>query len=259
MAETGRGEAGIVGGLHAVRAALAHDQGIEGLWFDPHRRDRRLRALLARARERGLHPQPLDAVALDRLTGGLNHQGIAARTRLPRALGEADLDGLLEGIQGPPLLLVLDGVQDPHNLGACLRSADGAGAHAVIAPRDGAVGLTPVVSKVASGAVGRVPFVQVTNLARTLRALKARGIWLVGTADRAAQSLYATDLQGPLALVLGGEAQGLRRLTRELCDQLASLPMRGAVESLNVSVAAGICLYEAVRQRNLAARQGSNP
>ena len=163
--------------------------------------------------------------------------------------GEPDLDALLDDLVGPPFLLILDEIQDPHNLGACLRTADAAGIQAVIAPRDNAVGLTPTVAKVASGAAETVPYVQVTNLARTLDSLKARGIWLVGLAGEAEADLYGIDLQGPIALVLGGEGRGLRRLTRERCDYLARLPMLGTVESLNVSVATGICLYEALRQR----------
>jgi len=167
-------------------------------------------------------------------------------------LAEADLWSLLDSLVGPPFLLVLDQVQDPHNLGACLRTADGAGVHAVIAPRDRSVGLTHVVRTVACGAAEKVPFVQVTNLVRTLEELKARGIWTVGTAGEATRSLYETDLTGPLALVMGAEGTGLRRLTRERCDFLVAFPMAGTVPSLNVSVAAGICLYEAVRQRLFA-------
>jgi 23S rRNA (guanosine2251-2'-O)-methyltransferase len=161
----------------------------------------------------------------------------------------SSLDEVLEAVSGPPLLLVLDGVQDPHNLGACLRVADGMGVHAVVAPKDRAVGLSPTVHKVASGAAESVPFVTVTNLARTLRDLKDKGIWVVGTAEAAPASLFDTRLNGPLALVLGAEGEGLRRLTQETCDTLVCIPMLGTVESLNVSVAAGICLYEARRQR----------
>jgi 23S rRNA (guanosine2251-2'-O)-methyltransferase len=168
---------------------------------------------------------------------------------MPVARTEHDLHRLLDAAEQPPLLLVLDGVTDPHNLGACLRSADGAGATAVIAPKDKAVGLTPVVVKVASGAAESLPFIQVTNLARTLEALKLRGVWLIGLADSVPTTLFDTELSGPIALVLGSEGSGLRRLTQERCDLLASLPMRGCVESLNVSVAAGICLYEVVRRR----------
>ncbi|RME27554.1 MAG: 23S rRNA (guanosine(2251)-2'-O)-methyltransferase RlmB [Candidatus Zixiibacteriota bacterium] len=173
------------------------------------------------------------------------------------ARGEDFLFDLLSGLSSPALLLVLDTVQDPHNLGACLRVADGAGAHAVVAPKDRSVGLTTAVRSVASGAAEHVPFVQVTNLARTLTQLKESGLWIVGTADSAGQSLYDTDLTMPLALVMGSEGKGLRRLTAETCDLLVSLPMRGHVSSLNVSVAAGICLYEAVRQRSC--KSGEQP
>ncbi len=174
-----------------------------------------------------------------------------ARCAPPAPRSEAELERRLDALDHPPLLLVLDGVQDPHNLGACLRSADAAGADAVLAPRDRAAGLTPAVRKVAAGAAEHLPFVVVTNLARALRALRERGVRVVGTAGEAETSLYAAELRGPLALVVGGEARGLRRLTREHCDLLVALPMAGAVESLNVSVAAGVALFEAVRQRQV--------
>jgi 23S rRNA (guanosine2251-2'-O)-methyltransferase len=241
----------VVTGINSVRSALKFGaEGVAELWLDRRRRDRRLTELATLAREAGIPVRQVDQDALDKAAAGANHQGALARVRMPAARGEHDLDRLLDALDGPPLLLVLDGVTDPHNLGACLRSADGAGAAAVIAPKDKAVGLTPVAVKVASGAADAVPFVQVTNLARTLDALKQRGIWLVGLSDSAPASLYRADLTGPIALVLGSEGSGLRRLTGERCDLLASLPMRGRVESLNVSVAAGICLYEALRQRS---------
>lgn len=205
--------------------------------------------VLGAAEKAGVRPQPAARETLDRLSGGVAHQGIVLRVEPASPLDESDLEGLLSTLDGPPLLLVLDGVQDPHNLGACLRSADGAGVHAVIVPRDRACGLTPAARKVASGAAESVPLVQVTNLARTLRGLQQQGIWLVGLAGEAEQELYAVGLDGPLALVLGAEGHGLRRLTRELCDYLVRLPMLGAVDSLNVSVATGVCLYEALRQR----------
>jgi 23S rRNA (guanosine2251-2'-O)-methyltransferase len=195
-------------------------------------------------------PRPVGREELDRLAPVANHQGVVAETQTPAALGEAELDRLLGALSPPPLLLVIDGVQDPHNLGACLRSADAAGVQAVIAPKDHSVGLTPVVCKVASGAAETLPFVQVTNLARTLRHLKDdHRLWVIGLAGEGETDFYALDLRGPLALVLGGEEKGLRRLTREQCDVLARLPMHGSVESLNVSVAAGIGLFEAGRQR----------
>jgi 23S rRNA (guanosine2251-2'-O)-methyltransferase len=238
-------------GIHAVRAALKHGrQRIDGLWFDAARSDRRLRQLLDQARAAGLQPEAADKAALDRLTAGANHQGIVAHGEMPVSLGESALDELLGGLTAAPFLLVLDGVTDPHNLGACLRTADAAGVHAVIAPRDRASGLTPVACKVASGAAETVPFVQVTNLSRTLRHLqRVHRVFVVGTAAEAASGLFEVDLAGSLALVLGAEGEGMRRLTGETCDQLVRLPMLGQVESLNVSVAAGICLYEALRQR----------
>ncbi|MBN2885788.1 MAG: 23S rRNA (guanosine(2251)-2'-O)-methyltransferase RlmB [Chromatiaceae bacterium] len=239
-----------VAGIHSARAALKFGaEGVSVLWLEKTRRDRRLAELAELARAAGVQVRQVAREELDRVAEGANHQGALAWVRVPAARSERDLDALLDALAEPPLLLLLDGVQDPHNLGACLRSADGAGAQAVIAPRDHAVGLTPVVCKVASGAAESVPYVQVTNLARTLDWLKERGLWLIGTAGEAETDLYATTLTGPLGLVMGGEGKGLRRLTRERCDALVRLPMRGQVESLNVSVAAGVCLYEARRQR----------
>ncbi len=241
-------------GINSVRTALRFGaEGVHELWLDRRRRDRRLLELATLAREAGISVRQLERDELDRAAEGANHQGALAWVRMPAARAEPDLDQLLAGIDGPAFLLILDGVTDPHNLGACLRSADAAGVHAVIAPKDNAVGLTPVAVKVASGAAESVPFVQVTNLARTLDRLKEQGIWLIGTSDDADTTLYQADLQGPLALVLGSEGKGMRRLTRERCDLLVRLPMLGRVESLNVSVTAGICLYEALRQRLQAA------
>jgi 23S rRNA (guanosine2251-2'-O)-methyltransferase len=244
----------LVVGLHAVRTALRHGGGrLRELWFDSARKDRRLRELLEEAKAGGLKPQPTDKAALDRMTGGANHQGVVATGELPASRGEAELSDLLDNLDVPPFLLVLDGVTDPHNLGACLRSAEGAGVHAVIAPRDRSAGLTPVACKVASGAAETLPFIQVTNLVRTLRHLQEKHrVFVVGTTGEASASLFEADLRGPLALVMGAEGEGMRRLTRETCDQLVRLPMAGQVESLNVSVATGICLYEAVRQRGHA-------
>jgi len=186
---------------------------------------------------------------LDGMAPEGRHQGVVAKVAAALALPHT-LDGVLEGLSEPALLLVLDGVQDPHNLGACLRVADAMGAHAVIAPKDRAAGLNPTVRKVASGAAETIPFITVTNLARTLRELQDLGIWVVGTAGESENDLFGMKLDGPLALVLGAEGEGLRRLTRENCDQLARIPMFGTVESLNVSVAAGMCLFEARRQRH---------
>ncbi len=239
---------GFVVGVHAVSAALLQGR-VRALWLDAARQD----ALLQALRESTPY-QDTDRSTLDAMVPGVRHQGVVARCVAQRPLNEDDLIALLEVVQDPPFLIVLEGVQDPHNLGACLRSAEAAGVHAVIAPRDRAVGITPVVRKVASGAAEVVPFVQVTNLARTLRLLKERGVWLVGTTDRAPQSLYEANLTGPLALLMGTEGRGLRRLTAESCDFLVHIPMQGTIESLNVSVAAGICLFEALRQRQAAHR-----
>jgi 23S rRNA (guanosine2251-2'-O)-methyltransferase len=194
---------------------------------------------------RRLHPVPMER--LDGLSRGTRHQGVVALAD-ERQLA-VDVDEVLDVIEGPPLLLILDGVTDPHNLGACLRTADAAGVHAVIAPRDRAVGLNATVQRVACGAADTVPYLMVTNLARTMRGLKDRGVWLVGTDDQATDSMHQIDARQPMAWVMGAEGEGMRRLTRETCDQLVNIPMLGSVESLNVSVASAVCLYETVRQR----------
>ncbi len=235
-------------GFHAVtvRLKVAPDS-VGEVHVDTTRRDARMHQFVERCREAGAKLVDSDDQRLTQLAGTARHQGVVARvTALPQ---QHSLDDLLDGITVPPLLLVLDGVTDPHNLGACLRVADGAGAHAVIAPKDHAVGLNATVAKVASGAAETVPYLMVTNLARTLNELKERGIRIVGSSGDAPRALYDADLSGPLALVLGAEGAGLRQLTRKTCDELVSIPMAGAVESLNVSVAAGLCLYEAYRQR----------
>jgi 23S rRNA (guanosine2251-2'-O)-methyltransferase len=200
-----------------------------------------------RAKDAGAKLIDSDDDRLQKLCGTHRHQGVVARVQVV-AISHS-LDDTLDGASGPLLLLVLDGITDPHNLGACLRVADGAGAHAVIAPKDHAVGVNATVAKVASGAADTVPYFMVTNLARTLNELKERDIRIIGTSDDAEQSLYDLDLTGPVALVLGAEGSGMRQLTGKTCDVLVRLPMAGAVESLNVSVASGVCLYEAVRQR----------
>jgi 23S rRNA (guanosine2251-2'-O)-methyltransferase len=249
-------ESHYIAGIHSVRTALKHGvEQITGIWYDQDRHDRRLGQLLSEARKEGVKLNAVDKLTLAKLSEDTNHQGVVAETSVPSPLTEADLTQLLKQLEQPPLLLILDGVQDPHNLGACLRTADAAGVHAVIAPKDRAVGLTPVVCKVACGAAERVPFIQVTNLARTMRSLgEDHDIWITGTAEEADANLYQSNLTGPLALVMGAEEKGMRRLTREQCDSLVSLPMAGTVESLNVSVAAGVALFEAVRQRNLTSR-----
>jgi 23S rRNA (guanosine2251-2'-O)-methyltransferase len=235
-------------GFHAVGVRLrTAPKTILELYVDATRRDARMRQFLQKAQEAGLKPIESDGLRLARLAGSAGHQGVVARVE---ALAMSNsLDDLLDSIAEPPLLLLLDGVTDPHNLGACLRVADGAGAHAVIAPKDHAVGINATVAKVASGAAETVPYFMVTNLARTLGELKERNIWCLGLSDEATQTLYQSDLKTATALVMGAEGTGLRQLTRKTCDALVSIPMRGAVESLNVSVASGICLYEAVRQR----------
>lgn len=240
----------LIPGLNSVAATLHRDPAaVLELWLDRERGDRRLQELAAEAEARGVRIQWADRKTLDRKAKGAGHQGAVMRARVPGPQGEGALEDLLTGATAPPLLLVLDGVQDPHNLGACLRSADAAGVDAVVAPRDRACGVTPTVRKVASGGAETVPFIQVTNLARTLRTLKEAGVWLVGADSEGAGTLYDADLRGPTGLVLGAEGHGLRRLTREHCDLLVRIPMAGTVESLNVSVATGIFLFEARRQR----------
>src|SRR6187402_1021488 len=239
-------------GFHAVGVRIkTAPKSVLEVFFDVSRRDARMRQFTDRAREAGIRLIESDGLRLAKMCGSHGHQGVVARVD-PLAQVKS-LDELLEQLEeagtAQPLLLVLDGVTDPHNLGACLRVADGAGAHAVIAPRDHAVGLNATVAKVASGAAETVPYFMVTNLARTLGELKERSIWCLGLSDEADRSLYASDLKTATALVLGAEGTGLRQLTRKTCDALVSIPMLGAVESLNVSVASGICLYEAVRQR----------
>ena len=238
-------------GIHAVRVLLSrYPQRVRRVLLGAGRDAGRLAEIRGLAQRAGVQVSAADDAALDRLAGGERHQGVVAEVQPRAGDPETQLEEALEAAAGAPLLLVLDGVQDPHNLGACLRSADAAGAAAVIVPRDRAAGLTPVVRKLAAGAAETVPLVAVVNMARTLRDLKQRGIWLVGTDDAADRTLYDADLKGPVALVMGSEGEGLRRLTRECCDQLVAIPMAGAVESLNVSVATGVALFEAVRQRS---------
>jgi 23S rRNA (guanosine2251-2'-O)-methyltransferase len=232
---------------------------VRELYVDPGRRDPRMRSLTDLAQSKRVRVIEADSARLDGLARAGRHQGIVARVEAGRM--PMDLESLFEDLAEPALLLVLDGVQDPHNLGACLRVADACGAHAVLVPKDRAVGITATVEKVASGAAETVPFLPVTNLARALRELKERGVWVMGAAAEAQTDLFGVRLEGPIAWVLGAEGEGLRRLTRETCDQLVTIPMQGSVESLNVSVAAGICLFETRRQRNAAtsARASSKP
>ena len=238
----------ILFGFHAVgvRVKIA-PQSVQEVLIDASRRDARMKQFVQRAKEAGIRLIDGDGLRLSKLCGNHNHQGVVARVaEIPQV---RSLDDLLDQITEPPLILVLDGVTDPHNLGAVLRVADGAGAHAVIAPKDHAVGINATVAKVASGAAETVPYFMVTNLARTLNELKERNIWIYGTSDDAPQTLYQTDLKTAAAIVMGAEGDGMRQLTRKTCDALFSIPMRGGVESLNVSVASGVCLYEALRQR----------
>ena len=245
-------------GLHAVTAALRRrPEAVFEVFVDPGRIDPRARRVTDLARAGGVPVHHVDAARLGGLAKGSRHQGVVAFVE--EAAPAGSLEEVLEGTAEPPLLLVLDGVQDPHNLGACLRVADAMGVHAVIAPKDRAVGLSATVHKVASGAAESVPFIVVTNLARALRDLKDKGIWVLGAAETGPTILFEARLSGALALALGAEGEGLRRLTRETCDELIAIPMLGQVESLNVSVAAGICLYEARRQRHVAPSGAVNP
>ena len=243
----------ILFGFHAVGVRLkTAPASVLEVHLDVQRRDPRMRTFVERARGAGARLVDSDDARLAQLCGTHRHQGVVARVR-PVVLAHS-LDDLLDALDADtgaalPLLLVLDGVTDPHNLGACLRVADGAGAHAVIAPKDHAVGVNATVAKVASGAAETMPYFMVTNLARTLGELKERSIWCIGTAEDAPKTLYEAELTGPVALVLGAEGAGMRQLTRKTCDDLINIPMHGAVESLNVSVASGVCLYEALRQR----------
>lgn len=237
-------------GLHAVLAALTTaPEHVDAVWLDENRKDRRIHDIVRAAQTAHVKLHKVPRAKLDQMVGAGRHQGVVARYRETPRQGEPELGNFLAQLTVTPLLLVLDGVQDPHNLGACLRSAEAAGVHAVILPRDQAVSLTASVRRVACGAAEVVPVFQVPNLARALKQLREHGIWLVGAAGDAKDTVFDADLRGPLAWVLGGEERGLRRLTREHCDLLVHIPMHGQVESLNVSVAAGICLYEAVRQR----------
>src|SRR4051812_270834 len=238
----------VVFGFHAVLARLRADpSSVLEIFLDETRNDARGKDLAAAAGRAGVRLMRVPTKRLDGFYGGGRHQGVVARVEV-KSVGN-DLDDILQGVQ-TPLLLVLDGVTDPHNLGACLRVANAAGVHAVVAPKDRSAGITPAVSKVASGAAESTPYLMVTNLARTLAEIKERNIWVVGADERAEKTLHQQDLPESIAWVLGAEGEGMRRLTRESCDILVRIPMQGDVESLNVSVAAGICLFESVRRRS---------
>jgi len=241
----------VLAGFHAVTARLRHAPAtIRQLYVEATRRDKRMQTLIEQARQAQVRVHPVEADRLDGLARGTKHQGVVALADANTLA--TDVDEVLDALEEKgevPLLLLLDGVTDPHNLGACLRTADAAGVHAVVAPRDRAVGLGATVQRVACGAADTVPYIMVTNLARTMRELKQRGLWLVGTDDQATDSIHTIDARRPMAWVMGAEGEGMRRLTRETCDELVTIPMLGAVESLNVSVASAVCLYESVRQR----------
>jgi len=238
----------LIYGFHAITAKLRQDpESLKEILIDAGRHDARARDLLKHAELQGVKVLAADGKRLDDLAAGGRHQGVVARIEGTRKL--AHLDDVLDTLEEPAFLLILDGVTDPRNLGACLRVADAAGVHAVIAPKDRAAGLNDVAVKTACGAAETVPYVMVTNLARTLRELKEREICVIGTAGEASEDLYAAEWPQATAWVLGAEGEGMRRLTRETCDQLVSIPMHGSVDSLNVSVAAGVCLFEARRRR----------
>lgn len=239
-----------VHGHHAVRSSLKYDPtSAICAYVETRRGDKRMGETLDILRKKGIPTEQVDKKQLDQMSGGEAHQGVVLEITGQKPKTEQDLQTMLDGLSEPPFLLILDGVTDPHNLGACLRSADAAGVHGVVCPKDRAVGLTSVVHKVASGASRTVPFYQVTNLSRTMDQLKEQGIWIVGTAGETDVSVYQQDLKGALAVVMGAEEKGMRQQTRKQCDFLVKIPMVGQVESLNVSVATGVVLFEALRQR----------
>ncbi len=237
-------------GIHALQAALDYSpEKIMQVWVDTQRQDKRLSSLLEQLAQHSIIIDNCNRKKLDRFAEGKNHQGIVADVQLPELHSEAQLKNLVQSLTTLPFFLILDQVQDPHNLGACLRTADAAGINGIIITKDNASGITPTVCKVASGAAETMPVYQVTNLARCLRWLKTENIWVIGSTGDAKQTIFETDLNIPLALVMGTESLGMRRLTAEHCDLLVKIPMVGQVESLNVSVAAGIMIYEVLRQR----------
>lgn len=237
-------------GVNAVASSIENDaDNVREVLIEAGSKNPRLTEIEENARRKGIDVRRVNTQALDGVGGGVRHQGVAARYAAARTWSENELEGLVSAAEGKALLLVLDGVQDPHNLGACLRSAAASGVTAVVIPKDKSATVNATVRKTSAGAADRIPVVAVTNLARALRELQKQGVWIYGLAGEAEASLYALDLRGNVALVLGGEADGLRRLTREHCDQLVKIPMPGEIESLNVSVAAGVTLFEAVRQR----------
>jgi len=242
-----------IAGINAVASAIENDaDNVREVLLEGGSKNSRITEIEENARRKGIEVRRVNTQALDGVGGSVRHQGAVARYAAAKTWDESELPALIEAAEGKALVLVLDGVQDPHNLGACLRSACAAGVTAVIVPKDRAVGITPVVRSASAGAADRVPLIRATNLARTLDEIKAAGVWITGLTGDAKPALYEIDLRGPTALVLGGEAEGMRRLTTERCDHLATIPMAGAIESLNVSVATGIALFEALRQRRAA-------
>ena len=242
-------------GIHTIESVLKHrPHDVKKLYLQKNEKNPRLSALEESARDNNIHIEFLPSDKLSDMTKATAHQGAVADCRESKPLNEGDLKTLIKDLPENAFILVLDGVTDPHNLGACLRSADAAGVHAVIAPKDRAASLTPIVQKVASGATETVPFVQVTNIERTLEMLKEQHIWVYGASEHAEKTLFEEDLKGSMALVMGAEGAGLRRLTQASCDFLVKLPMAGSVSSLNVSVATGICLFEVVRQRRYSTK-----
>lgn len=240
----------LIHGFHPIMARLRHDpDSVKEIYLDANRQDRRVKDLLRLAEQAGARVVQVEHPRIEGMAPNARHQGVVARVDSRQKA--IHLDDVLDTLEEPPFLLVLDGITDPRNLGACLRVADAAGVHAVIAPKDRAVGLTDVAMKAASGAAETVPYIMVTNLARTLRELKERDIWVIGTAGEASEDLYTAEWPVATAWVMGAEGDGMRRLTRETCDALVHIPMGGSVDSLNVSVAAGVCLFEAVRRRRL--------
>ncbi|MDH5517778.1 MAG: 23S rRNA (guanosine(2251)-2'-O)-methyltransferase RlmB [Gammaproteobacteria bacterium] len=238
----------LIYGVHAVESALFNDAAnVLTAWLEPSKQDKRLQKIIELLNDNAISFEYVDKKSLDKITKSPRHQGVAIRYKSPGLYGEKELSQFLD--KSDSLILILDGITDPHNFGACLRTADAVGVDCVIIAKDKAVGITPVVRKVASGAVDTVPVVQVTNLARSIKQCQAAGVWVYGAAGETEQSVYQTDLKGKTAIVMGAEEKGLRRLTRETCDVLFKIPMQGKVESLNVSVATAVILYEAVRQR----------
>ncbi len=239
----------LIYGIHAVLAALEGDAKVTELWIEQSRKDKRVEPIVKLAKQKNIECKRVSSQWLKETLPDARHQGVVATLASIAVKSETELHRLLDKQEVAPFILILDGVTDPHNLGACIRTAEAAGVHAIVVPKDKSCGMTATVRKVASGAAEILPFVQVTNLSRCLKALQERGIWIIGTDLATETSLYQQDLKGPLAIVMGAEAKGLRRLTRENCDSLVKLPMPGTVESLNVSVATGVVLFEAVRQR----------